>query len=384
MKEADIQIGNEKLSKLMLSLAEPERWERTERLTASSLTAYQSDQALNRVETVIVIGHGTSLATAMNAEFLFSEIAGVASRAIPAYQFHSYVRDYLKRPDQTLVVGVSCSGNTESVVKGLKAAKEAGALTMCVSGEGDIKMAAGSDYRIEADTGIEQEAGMTAYSASHLFLLYASFQAAVLLGEKRKCPKGRPYWEGQWENVKKTMIALPVIFEEMGRLTERYAQQEMHNIVVLGTGPNLGTAQEGALKICEFAWVFGTCEELEDFAHGRFREVDGKIPLFILAPHENHREKVLDLLSGCEIAQTPAVIFTQKADEPVRQLADQVVLMPVVEEECLTPFLYVFPLWFFGYHIRCRQGGLVGERRFGLKATDINYQAYLARHGNGK
>lgn len=60
-------------------------------------------------------------------------------------------------------------------------------------------------------------------------------------------------------------------------------------------------------------------------------------------------------------------------------MADRVILMPAVEEECLTPFLYVFPLWFLGYHFRSRQGKLVGERRFGLKATDISYQAYLSR-----
>ncbi len=175
------------------------------------------------------------------------------------------------------------------------------------------------------------------------------------------------------------MSALPELFEKMGGLAEEYSQEEMHNVVALGTGPNLGTAQEGALKICEFAWVFGACEELEDFAHGRFREADGKIPLLLLAPHENLQEKVLDLLAGCEIARTPTVIFTQKALPEVQKLADRVILMPAVEEECLTPFLYVFPLWFLGYHFRSRQGKLVGERRFGLKATDISYQAYLSR-----
>ena len=88
---------------------------------------------------------------------------------------------------------------------------------------------------------------------------------------------------------------------------------------------------------------------------------------------------MLDLLAGCEIARTPTVIFTQKALPEVQKLADRVILMPAVEEECLTPFLYVFPLWFLGYHFRSRQGKLVGERRFGLKATDISYQAYLSR-----
>ena len=94
------------------------------------------------------------------------------------------------------------------------------------------------------------------------------------------------------------------------------------------------------------------------------------------------QEKVLDLLAGCEIARTPTVIFTQKALPEVQKLADRVILMPAVEEECLTPFLYVFPLWFLGYHFRSRQGKLVGERRFGLKATDISYQAYLKPPSN--
>ena len=379
MDQLQVQTGNERLKRLMLSLAKPEKWKATEELAAASLRAYAADERLARVDTVIIIGHGTSLATAMNAEFLFSRAAGAAARAVPAYQFRSYARDYLKRPERTLVVGISCSGNTESVVKGLEAARQAGALAMGITGRGETKMREISDYLIEADTAVEQEAGMTAYSASHLFLLYSALRAAVLLGEKRGNAKGLKYWEAQWKSVKNAMSALPELFEKMGGLAEDYSQEEMNNVVALGTGPNLGTAQEGALKICEFAWVFGACEELEDFAHGRFREADGKIPLLLLAPHENLQEKVLDLLAGCEIARTPTVIFTQKALPEVQKLADRVILMPAVEEECLTPFLYVFPLWFLGYHFRSRQGKLVGERRFGLKATDISYQAYLSR-----
>ena len=105
----------------------------------------------------------------------------------------------------------------------------------------------------------------------------------------------------------------------------------------------------------------------------------GKSRCSCLPLMKTFQEKVLDLLAGCEIARTPTVIFTQKALPEVQKLADRVILMPAVEEECLTPFLYVFPLWFLGYHFRSRQGKLVGERRFGLKATDISYQAYLSR-----
>ena len=384
MYKANTLEQNEKLRRQMLSMAESENWKYTETITNESIAEFASDVRLQNVDTVYLIGHGTSLASARNGEFLLTRIAQVSARAVPAYQFRSYSKDYLVQPERTLVIGLSCSGNTESVVLGLKEAKRAGVLTMCVSGSGDIKTAAVSDFRVKAHTEVEKESGMSAYSVSHLFILLGVLRVALLLGERRGVLSGedRCYWDQQWEDMKKTLAVLPELYEKAGALVDDYMQKQLHNLVVLGVGPNYGTAQEGALKICEFAWLFDACEELEDFAHGRFREVDGKIPLFILAPHQNSVRKVLDLLSGCEIAQTPAYIFTECEIPEAAQFASDMTPMPKIREECLTPFLYIFPLWFFGFHYRSRQQELVGERRFGLLATDINYDAYLKRHEN--
>lgn len=372
---------NEKLRRQMLSAAKKEAWHYTETITAESIAPFASDPRLAQVDTIYLIGHGTSLATAMNAEFLFTRIAGTAARAVAAYQFWMYAPDYLSRPEHTLVIGLSCSGNTDSVVRGLEAAKAAGALTMCISGSGQIRAAGVADLRVKAHTEVEREGSMSAYSLSHLFILLGALGAAVVLGMQRGVlgAGDLDYWHRQWEQVKDALAELPRLYAEAKTLVDTYEDKDWHNLVVLGSGPNLGTAQEGALKICEFAWIFGACEELEDFAHGRFREVDGRIPLFLLAPHENSARKVLDLLSGCQIAQTPAVIFTQCRIPEAEAFGPTVIPMPQIQEECLTPFVYVFPLWFFGFHYRSRRQALVGERRFGLLATDINYDAYCKR-----
>lgn len=380
MSEA-IRERNEKLRLQMLSAADPKTWEHTETIVRESTARYAEDPRLARIDTVCLIGHGTSLATAMNAEFLFTKLAGVSARAVPAYQFRTYPQEYLSRPENTLVVGVSCSGNTASVVKGLEEAKALGAMTLCVSGSGDIKMAPPADFRVTAYTEIESENGMTAYSLSHLFILQGAMEFALLLGEKRGVisPEDRAYWNGQWEDTKAGMQALPALFDAMDEVVTDYREHHFHNLTVLGTGPNLGTAQEGALKICEFAWIFGACEELEDFAHGRFREVDGNIPLFMVAPHRNTIEKVLDLLAGCEVARTKTYLISEEDTPEIHQFNVKLIQMPAVKEECLTPFLYIFPLWFFGFHYRNRQQELVGERRFGLLAADISYDKYCKR-----
>ena len=384
MYTKETQVQNEKLRLQLLSLSDPTRWDNTEAQTRASIGKYEEDDRLSRVDTVYLVGHGTSLATAMNAEFLFVRVAGVQARAVAAYEFRTYPDYYMLHPDRTLVIGLSCSGNTESVVRCLEMARNRGALTMCISGSGDIRTAAVSDYRVCAHTEIEKESDMTAYSVSHLYILFGALQAAMLLGRKRGVldSEQNSYWEQQWTDLKAAMRDLPVLFKTMGDVVQEYEEDDMHNVIALGTGPNYGTAQEGALKICEFAWIFGACEELEDFAHGRFREIDGKIPLFIIAPHANNGRKTLDLLAGCEIAHTHTYIFAEEKLPQFDNFDAQYIPMPHIKEEVLTPFLYVYPLWYFGFHYRCRQQELVGERRFGLLATDINYDAYLKRHEN--
>jgi glucosamine 6-phosphate synthetase-like amidotransferase/phosphosugar isomerase protein len=146
----------------------------------------------------------------------------------------------------------------------------------------------------------------------------------------------------------------------------------------------MGTMKEGALKISEFCWLFCAGEELEDFAHGRFREVDASIPLFIIAPDGPAIAKTMDILAGCAISKTPTVIFTDAPTAAMKKLAAHIVGMPRVENEYLTPFLYVFPLWFYGWHIMNANGGLVGDKRHGLFAKDINFKLHFDEAGNKK
>ena len=55
-------------------------------------------------------------------------------------------------------------------------------------------------------------------------------------------------------------------------IRDRYKNAPIHHC--LAAGPNVGTVEEGALKIIELAWVPAEGREMEDFLHGRYREVD--------------------------------------------------------------------------------------------------------------
>ena len=140
--------------------------------------------------------------------------------------------------------------------------------------------------------------------------------------------------------------------------------------------------EEGALKTAEFAWITGAGEETEDFAHGRFREADQANPLIIIAPRGASDGKVLDVLAGSKVSETPSVVITDFVSAPLQKLATYLIQMPSGLDEYVTPLLYVVPIWLLGYRIGVIHGVPVGTARYGLYATDINFSAHFDKDGN--
>lgn len=382
----EIKSANERLRAHLLSMVNPETWTRTLAMSDESIASFADTPWLRDIDTVYLVGHGTSFATSMNAESAISHIARVHAQAVSAYTFATYAGDYIMNPGKTLVVAISCSGDGASVVGALKAARSAGAHTMVISGEGDILAAPHAELRILTDARVESRANVQAYSISHLFILLAAHRFALLLGQKNghvdQAQAER--WDEQLNKTIETMTCLPKLFDQMHEIYRDLETYGAKNFAVLGTGPNRGTAQEGALKISEYCWRFGAAEELEDFAHGRFREVGSEEPLFIISPTEKTYAKTMDLLTGCYISKTPAVVFTAQSTPAMEKLATHVVTLPSIDDEYMTPFLYIFPMWFYGFHVRNEENGLVGEKRHGLYAVDINFSARFTEDGTLK
>lgn len=370
----------------MLQLAGPEGWDATIAATRSSLAGLAAAPWLPKLRNVLLVGHGTSYATASNIESWLSHIARVNARALPAFQVAQYPDDHLLDPESALVIGISCSGNTASVVNALQRANERGAATMLISGSVDCEGARVAGSRILTLAEVERAADVSAYSVSHLYIALAGFEFALLLGRARGVldeeASGR--WSRALESTLGSLGCLPGLFDEMGEVASDLATAGIDTLCVLGTGPNIGTMLEGALKISEFCWLFGAAEELEDFAHGRFREVGSANALFVIAPSGPAVAKTMDILAGCSVSGTPAIVFTDAPSPAMRALAWRVVELPALESEYLTPFLYVFPHWFLGWHLRNDEGGLVGDKRHGLLAVDINFEKHFDSMGNRK
>jgi glucosamine 6-phosphate synthetase-like amidotransferase/phosphosugar isomerase protein len=265
VEKKEIEKKNDQLITHILSLSEGRNWRSSLTKTDLSLQVFEKESWLSTIETIFIVGHGTSLATALVAESWFCHISRLHARALPAFYFNNYIEDFLINPERTLVIGISCSGNTTSVVQSLENAKKYGAITICLSGEDEVACAKVAKYRIITDAHLDKHIKVSAYTISHIYLLIGAYRLAVQLGKRngRLSPKLVNYWQEQLENALSTLRVLPEIFEEMNEICNKVIEVSGANFAVLGTGPNYGTMKEGALKISEFCWKFGTGEELD-------------------------------------------------------------------------------------------------------------------------
>jgi glucosamine--fructose-6-phosphate aminotransferase (isomerizing) len=243
----------------------------------------------------------------------------------------------------------------------MERAKEAGAPTLAITADPTSTLANTADAFLSTGGEITVSVKTRTYVQS----LIALYLLALHLAEARSTQPGdlSPQWRKQITlAADATRAFLENQQNEIEALADLY--KDTTNVFVMAAGPNLGTAPEASLKVTEMAKMHSVAYELENFMHGRLREIDTVNPVFLLAPKGAASDRMLDFLTVMDYVQAPSIVLTQDATEPMTQLAKHVIELPGSLDEFATPLLYITPLYLFGYHMAMRRGFDPGARRY--------------------
>ena len=332
------------------ALADATTWQESIDLAGEALLDWSKTPPV--IQQVYLVGNGQV------GQYIIEHIAGIPSKAIPAFAFSKYMEPGLLGP-QTLVIGISTTGETQSVCEAIKYARQAGSSTLAITAH--------------KDSAIAQNAEAVIFTGG--------FSRFPMPGE----------WHGVagsvmpvWHDVHRTRGAafhlaaqgarqfLQEGWDQIKQLAEIYSSAP--KVFVLGTGPNLGTAEEASLKVIEMAKMYSECQELEDFFHGRLREVDQNSPLFFIAPQGRASRRVLDFLTVMDTIHAPAIVITDQVTPGIQRLATQVIQIPISLDEFATPLLYILPMYIFGYEMALQRGYDPTARRYDLVPQNVRYQ----------
>ena len=358
----------------ILSLASAETWHGSFDLSTEKIGHWILREAGSSFSQVYFVGCGTSLYAGQVGKYIIEGVAHISAEAIPGFSFAHYADKNLFGP-HTLVIGISATGGTQAVADSLTLARQAGAPTLALTADGSSKVTQAAEATVLVRGPLTTAITIRTYVQT-LLAIYSL--ALHLVGQSGTVE----YWQRQISQASEiAQLLLENQSSQIKQLARQYTQAT--NIFFLGTGPNIGTAEEASLKTIEMAKIFSDTQELENFFHGRLREVDSHTPIFFFAPAGLSSERILDFLTVTDYVGAPSIVLTNEITPPIQKLATHLIHLPGILDELATPLLYIVPLYLFAYYLAEYRGYDPGARRYpNIIPQNVRYGDVLKRIGN--
>lgn len=320
-------------------------------------------QQLRGVERIILTGCGTSWHSALVGEYLIEELA----RIPVSVEYASELR-YRNPPidNNTLVFGITQSGETADTLAALRETKRKGHRTLAICNVVASSIAQAADGGVYLHAGPEIGVASTKAYTSQCCVLA---MLALYFGRTRHLSfeRGREIIE-ELRRLPAAVQQALTCDEQVREVAAKY--QNASNVLYLGRQFNFPTALEGALKLKEISYVHAEGYPAAEMKHGPIALVDDATPSVFIIPHGTTYDKVMANMEEVKARGGPIIAVASHDDPKVDAIADDVIHVPNVPE-FLQPIITVIPLQLLSYHIALMRGCDVDKPRNLAKSVTV-------------
>ena len=313
---------------------------------------------------IIIAACGTSWHAGLVAEYMIEEFARIPVEVEYASEFR-YRNPIINADD--IVIAISQSGETADTLAAIKLAKEKGAFVFGVCN------VVGSSISRETHAGAYTHAGpeigvasTKAFTTQITVLALIALRLAKAKGTMSKSDYLRNLLELELvpEKVEEALKENDHILE----IAQIY--KDAANCLFLGRGFNFPVALEGALKLKEILYIHAEGYPAAEMKHGPIALIDENMPVIVIAPQQNHYDKVVSNIQEIKARSGKIIALVSKGDEQVQALADHVIEMPN-STEALTSIIATIPLQLLSYHVAVLRGTNVDQPRNLAKSVTV-------------
>lgn len=322
-------------------------------------------EKIKNLKKIEIIACGTSLHVGMAAKYIIEDFTGIP---VEVEASSEYIYRKTTTDSETLVIGVSQSGETADTMTAIKQAKEKNAHVLIITNRPDSNMARLADSLIAVNAGIEVSVAAT---KSYIAQLVSFYLFAIHIAEV-KSTADKTYLK----NLKHELIQLPTKIEEILSDTSDIQKcaktfSSFKNFIYIARGVNLATAFEGALKLKEISYINATGYPAGELKHGPIAMLDETMPvLSILMTGGITYDKVLSNSEEAKARNAKLIALTSSKDENLENLFDCVIRVPQVSE-ILSPVIACVPLQLLAYYIAEFLGKDVDQPRNLAKSVTV-------------
>jgi glucosamine--fructose-6-phosphate aminotransferase (isomerizing) len=271
----------------------------------------------------------------------------------------------------TLVIGISQSGETRDTIQAMQLAKAMGAHTLAITNMMGAQIAREVDSVLYTRAGLEIGVAATKTFTAQVALL--ALLALKLAQERETLP------QAELDALTSELAALP---EKMqGFLDEvdagiqpidAVARKHANKAFFLYLGRNVGLpiCLEGALKLKEISYIPTEAYSAGEMKHGPIALLDSDTPVVVVATDSHVYDKVVSNIQETRARGAQVVAIATEGNEDIYHHADDVITVPKANE-FLEPILAVVPLQLLAYRIARLRGANVDQPRNLAKTVTV-------------
>ncbi|MDD1776630.1 MAG: SIS domain-containing protein [Candidatus Helarchaeota archaeon] len=317
------------------------------------VSALAEEMIQRKINKIIGIGMGTSQFIALVTAPIFWKYAGI--EAVDMDSCEAIVTD---RPmdDKTAFFAYSGSGTTIDTIDATKKAKQKGAFTVAITSIDGSPLTKVTDKKIVVCAETYDTGGSDTFH--YATRLAVAIYLAIELG-KRRNPEKLDF--GKIEGVLRQIpVLMASIFDEVAARCWNIAKhhKRVRSIIIVGSGPNYGTAEEIGLKFDEMAHIPTNAMVPTRHIHGALGLTNERILTIILAPLNDPAMKWLkQIADATRLLKSPAIGIVSSSETEIADMMDYVIRIPTDNPE-LFALLSIVAGQLLAYFFAVEQGNI--------------------------
>lgn len=321
-------------------------------------------EQLKKINRIQIIACGTSLHAGLVGKYIIEELTKIPVdvEASSEYIYRNTIAD-----ENTLVIGISQSGETADTITAIKQVKEKNSHVLIITNRKDSAMARLADSLLPINAGIEVSVAAT---KSYMAQLLSIYLFAIFLAENIGISNKTAI-----EEIKKELLTLPSKLEiilndtkNIKEIAKKYSSAK--NFIFIARGINYPSALEGALKLKEISYINATGYPAGELKHGPIAMLDETMPVLAILNEGIVYDKVLSNCEEAKARQAKLIGVTNFVDEKHKNLFDDLVIIPEISD-IVSPALNIVVLQLLAYHISEYLGKDVDQPRNLAKSVTV-------------
>jgi glutamine---fructose-6-phosphate transaminase (isomerizing) len=282
-------------------------------------------------------------------------------------------KDPVVGPD-TLIIGVSQSGETADTLAAIKKARLGGAKSIAITNKVDsaiVDLCAPCIYLTPAGNEVSV-ASTKAFTSQVLSMYFLALKLAQVKGSLEQ------------EKIEKyihELKLLPQLLDQVIQRSENFRDKFLkysgfRDFLFLSRGINYPIALEGALKLKELSYIHATGYPSGEMKHGPIAILDQNVPVLSIAingkseAEKNIYSKILHNAQEARTRKSPSLVIASDSDTEVDSIFDEIIRIPNISQ-IFSPIVATIPLQFLAYFIAEDLGKDVDQPRNLAKSVTV-------------